>query len=338
MTMKQTLPMGLAIAFAVSAITGCGGSYPTGKSSTMPATAGQTPASSTGDKELEDSGMDIRRAELPFRILRAHGGAEVTPEQFFDDLAAADSVCLGESHKNPHHHWAQLRMFEELVNRRRGQKMALGMEMFQRPFQGVLDDYGAGRIDENAMLSRTDWANRWGYDFALYRPLMALAVKQEIPILALNISNEFKEKVKRVGVDGLTEKERTKLPEVNVEDPDHKAWFDDLMGGAAHGSAHGGGHSSSKDADEMARKFYFVQVLWDETMADTASAWLTAESGRHMVVLAGSGHCHESAIVRRMQRRGVSKVLSVRPVMEGREAQELADPHTDYLFVLIPPR
>ena len=337
MTMKHTWNLGLAAVFAVAAVAGCGGTYPAGNSSTTPTATAGTPAAPAGDKEIEDSGMDIRRAALPFRILRASGGAEITPDAFFEELAAADSVCLGESHKNPHHHWAQLRMFEELVNRLEASKMALGMEMFQRPFQGVLNDYGAGKIDERAMLTRTDWANRWGYDFALYRPLMALAVKQEIPILALNISTEFKEKIKRVGIEGLTEKERARAPEVNVDDPDHKAWFDDLMGGGAHSSSHGGGHASQED-DEKARRFYFVQVLWDETMAETASSWLTAEAGRRMVVIAGSGHCHESAVVRRMKRRGVKKVLSVRPVLESGAAQELADPQTDYLFVLISPQ
>ena len=325
-----------ATACIAALLVACGGQYPATQGGTTPTSPAATTPNNKG--ELKDSGMDLSKAALPFRILRADGGTEVEPEQFFNQLASSASVCLGETHPNPHHHWAQLRMLEEVINRRNGKKMALGMEMFQRPFQGVLDDYSAGRIDEAAMLSRTDWANRWGYDFALYRPLMALAIKREIPIIALNISTELKDKIKRTGIDGLTTKERARVPEVDVDDADHKAWFDDLM--ASMGGGHSGGHgqSSGKGDDEIARKIYFSQVLWDETMADTATKWLAGDSERHIVVLAGSGHCHESAIVRRMRRRGAGPTISIRPVMEGKEAGELANPTTDYLFVLIPPK
>ena len=277
--------------------------------------------------------MDISRAALPYKVLHARGGQEVAPEKFFDELAAASAICLGETHPNPHDHWAQLHMLQEIVNRRNGRKMALGMEMFQLPFQGVLDDYAAGRIDENTMLSRTDWANRWGFDFALYRPLMNLAIKQSIPILALNISAELKDKIKRRGIDGLTPTDRAMVPEINLDDAEHRAWFEDLM---ADMGSHGHGQSSGEDK-QLAQQIYLSQVLWDETMADTATRWVKGEADRHVIIIAGSGHCHDSAIVRRMQRRGAGSVISIRPVMQTKVADELASPQTDYLFVLIPP-
>ncbi len=316
--------------------TACGGQYPSTKSGTTPT---QPSAAAQSDKELKDSGMDLQRAALPFRILRTDGGTELTPEAFFEELVPAAGICLGETHPNPHHHWAQLRVLEEMINRRNGKKMALGMEMFQRPFQGVLNDYAAGKIDEAAMLSRTDWAARWGYDFSLYRPLMKLAVKRELPILALNVSTELKDKIKRKGIDGLTDKDRAKVPEIDLDDADHKAWFNDLMAemGGGHGGGHGHGHGDKSD-DDMALKIYRSQVLWDETMADTAVRWLKDDKEKQIVILAGSGHCHESAIVRRMQRRGAGKTISIRPVMQGKEARELVNPQTDYLFVLIPPQ
>ena len=35
---------------------------------------------------------------------------------------------------------------------RRGRNIAIGMEMFQRPFQKALDDYIEGKIDEREFL------------------------------------------------------------------------------------------------------------------------------------------------------------------------------------------
>ena len=67
-----------------------------------------------------------------------------------------------------------------------------------------------------------------------------------------------------------------------------------------------------------AERIYTVQVLWDETMADGGAKWLAANPRGHLVILAGNGHCHDSAIVGRIKRRGVTDVVSVRPVIDAR--------------------
>jgi len=82
-------------------------------------------------------------------------------------------------------------------------------------------------------------------------------------------------------------------------------------------------------------------VIWDETMAAPASKWLTAHPQERMVILAGGGHCHDSAIVGRLKRRGVKDTVSVRAVLddgEGSVATALAQPMNDFLVVLeLPP-
>jgi uncharacterized iron-regulated protein len=87
-------------------------------------------------------------------------------------------------------------------------------------------------------------------------------------------------------------------------------------------------------------KIYPVQVLWDETMADTAARWLQGDPNRRIIILAGNGHCHDSAIVARMKRRGIDKVVSVRPIVDtgdGAIGDLLAEPRNDYLFVMSNP-
>src|SRR5690606_8109422 len=107
--------------------------------------------------------------------------------------------------------------------------MALGMEMFQRPFQGVLDDFAAGRIDEAALLARAGWKERWGYDFGLYRPMVTLAVERGMALLGLNVSKELRKKYARGGMEGLTPDERSRMPDMDLDDQAHKAWFDGVM-------------------------------------------------------------------------------------------------------------
>jgi uncharacterized iron-regulated protein len=84
-----------------------------------------------------------------------------------------------------------------------------------------------------------------------------------------------------------------------------------------------------------------VQVIWDETIADTGAKWLAAHPGGHLIVLAGNGHCHDSAIVNRMKRRGVAGAISIRGVIEdgeGSVGEALAKPINDYVVILqMPP-
>ena len=347
----------LALAGLAVLALGCGGRSPGGQ--TTPAGHGSSHGA---------HGDVVATAAMPYRILRSRGGQEIADAQFYDELAAAQAVCVGEVHVNPHHHWAQLQIIDQLGQRGRrdGATRALGMEMFQRPFQGIVDDFAAGRIDEAALLSRSGWSTRWGYDFALYRPLLRAALEHGMALLALNLSDELRKKVSRHGIAGLSEADRGKLPELDLEDEAHRAWFQGLMEdmGGAHGHGHGDPHGDEDDGEDdphgmpgghgehgkrgedsegaqRAERIYSVQVLWDETMAEGASAWLQAENNRRVIILAGSGHCHDSAIVRRMQRRGIEKVVSVRPLLdagdEGEDVSaELAEPMTDYLFVMSP--
>src|SRR6185503_19066042 len=86
---------------------------------------------------------------------------------------------------------------------------------------------------------------------------------------------------------------------------------------------------------------YTVQVIWDETMAETAVKWLEANKDGRIVILAGSGHCHDSAIVNRIKRRGIADVVSIRSVIDdgqGGVAEAVAKPMNDFLVVLdLPP-
>lgn len=288
--------------------------------------------------------MDIRKAELPVRVLRGSGGAEMPWSELVAELASARAVCIGENHKNPHDHWVQYRLVGDLAARARQDQApwALGMEMFQRPFQGVLDDFGRGAIDEATLLERSGWADRWGYDWALYQPIVAAAVTGGAALIALNVERELTKKVAKQGVDALAASDKAKLPELVTDDPDHRAWWQRMMGGVeGHGApAEEGGHASDPEAEAMGERIYTAQILWDETMAERASQWLSADERRRMIIMAGNGHCHESAIVRRLERRGVGEVVSVRPIIEdgsGNIADLLANPENDYLVVMSTP-
>ena len=375
-----------------------------------------------GPEAQDEPGEELEAAAMPYRILAVPGGAELSWDEFLAEVGGASAVCLGERHDNPHHHWAQLEVVRGLIDPEDDGEAALGMEMFQRPFQGVLDDYVKGRIGEEAMLERTGWDERWGYDYGLYRPMVEAAREGGARILALNARRELVRKVSREGFEALSPSEREALPTLDLGDAEHHAWFWDVMDalgdqhprpsddepsddepsdpgdGEHHGESerghgdgehphaegdhgHGGhdhGHGETEgdykngaspapddaaanegdlaigagDAlvspDELTEldslgaddRLYAAQVIWDETMADTAAEFLASGDDRRVVILAGNGHCHDTAVVSRIERRGDFEAVSVRPVIdtgEGAVSALIAEDQHDFLFVLEPP-
>lgn len=338
----------------LAAAAGCGGRYPEAARPGGGPDGKAAPAATAAGAVMKGG---IEHAALPYAVLDGRTGRQLEEAAFWPRLARARAVCIGEEHPNPHHHWVQLHAVQKLVaSRGKDEVLALGLEMVQRPFQGVLDDYAARRIDAEALKSRTGWEERWGYDFGLYGPTIDAAVAAGGKLLALNTARELTKKVSRQGLDALTPDERAQVPELKLDDVRHRAWFDALMNemGGAHGHGHKRGGGDKVDADgavdphigkdkpamPSAERIYTVQVLWDETMADAGAKWLAANPRGRLIILAGNGHCHDSAIVGRLKRRGMADVVSVRPVidLEGNVAEVLAKPMNDFVIVLQMPK
>src|SRR5262245_15039463 len=229
--MSATLRCGAVLALAMTAL-GCGGRY---GGSTRP----QAPRGG------------IEAAALPYEVVDARTRSSVDERAFWTRLAAARAVCVGEEHPNPHHHWLQLHVVRELIKRLpRGTHIALALEMFQRPFQGVLDDYAARRIDAATLRSRSGYAERWGYDYNFYGPTIDAAVGGGAQLLAANAPKELTKKVVRHGLESLTPDEKAQVPELKLDDAAHRSWFDALMedmgGSAAHSQSRTGPDKSDK--------------------------------------------------------------------------------------------
>jgi uncharacterized iron-regulated protein len=248
----------------------------------------------------------VARAAMPLYGLGADG--ELAEAELWDALASFPVVCFGETHDDAAHHFAQTRAISELARRAAisGLVLGVGFEMFQTPFQTLISGFAAGNVDERQLLEGSEYAARWGYDFAYYRPLLELVRQFMLPALALNAPVELTRKIGDVGLEGLTDEERANLPELDLQDPVHRGYVEALLG-AAHG------------APSAFEKPYAVQVVWDETMAETSSAWLTStgETAR-LIIIAGSGHCHHSAIPARITRRTGLPVLAVSAILASR--------------------
>ena len=206
-------------------------------------------------------------------------------------LAASRVVYVGEAHDDYAHHLEQLEIIRRLYALH--PDLAIGMEQFQQPFQQVLDDYVAGRIDERELLRKSEWYDRWRFDYRLYRPILTFARENRIPVVALNVPRELTNKVSQSGMESLTPEERSRLPaEIDHSDAAYRERLERIF--QQHPNA---------DKQEFER-FLQVQLLWDEGMAQRVAEYLQQEQDRHMVVLAGGGHIiYGSGIPNRVARR-----------------------------------
>ncbi len=214
-----------------------------------------------------------------------------TLSEVIESVSDKKIVYVGEYHDRFAHHNVQLEIIKGLY--KKNKKVAIGMEMFQRPFQKSLDDYTAGRIDEREFLRRSEYFKRWGFDYNLYKPILDFAVQERIPVVALNISREIVDKVSRGGIDSLSEAEKKEIPaQMDFSDNEYRDRLREVF--LRHSS------SGEKNFDF----FYQSQILWDETMSMSVDEFLRKNSDYQMVVLAGGGHIqYGSGIPKRTFRR-----------------------------------
>ncbi len=241
-------------------------------------------------KKIDDSqrGMEM---ELREQAVAIDLSTLRTLSDMIDGAAGKKIVYVGEYHDRFSHHTVELDIIKGLYMK--DQKLAVGMEMFQRPFQKTLDDYIKGAIDEREFLKNTEYFKRWGFDYNLYKPILDFARTKKIPVVALNLRREITEKVSKGGMDSLSEEEKKEIPQqMDFSDNDYRDQLKDVF--EQHKS------SGERDFDF----FYESQVLWDETMAMSIDEYLRKSPDHRMVVIAGGGHVsYGSGIPKRAFRR-----------------------------------
>lgn len=259
----------------------------------------------TGDDEI----IDTRTSVVDLSRLSDLQG-------LIDRLADKRVVFVGEQHDRYEDHLNQLAVVAGLHEK--GKDLAIGMEFFQQPFQPHLDAFIAGEISEKEMLRRTDYFERWRYDYRLYRPILRFAREHSIPVVALNLEREITEKVGDGGIESLNPEERARIPaEIDRDDPAYRrrvlAVFE---------------HHPQKDNADF-EHFLEVQLLWDEGMADRAARYLRENPSKSMVILAGAGHVeHGQGIPKRLLRR----VPSESAIVLNGTARELDPGIADFLL------
>jgi uncharacterized iron-regulated protein len=174
-------------------------------------------------------------------------------------------VLLGEVHDNAAQHALRLRAFEAWLAT--GARPALLLEQFDRDKQAAIDLRRAQSPapDADALIAV---AGGTGWNWAFYRPFIALALQHDLLIVGTNVSRDEARKVMR---DGLA------ASGFNPAVPD------DLL--ALHAQGIAASHCGLLDTP-TARRMALAQVARDQAMAGA----LQAHVAEGALLLAGNGH------------------------------------------------
>jgi uncharacterized iron-regulated protein len=279
----------------------------------------------SANKTISDNYSVEKASDNEIRVLDLN---QVQPlDSISSRLKKARVVLVGESHTDYSHHLNQLAIIKS-VHKSWDAKTSIGLEMVQQPYQSYLDDYLAGKITERQMLRGVQWYQRWKYDFRLYRPIFNYARQNNIPLVALNIPRELTKRVSKVGIAGLSSKERSLLPQrIDKSNSAYIARIKDVFSMHAPSPKHGS--KKSADNDKAFNNFLDAQLAWDEGMAFNAAKYLKENPAKKMVILAGSGHLvNREGIPGRLDRQlGARSIVILSEAGESPSAKQ-----ADYLL------
>lgn len=229
------------------------------------------------EKEIADSETGMR-TNLEQNVSGVRPQSALSLDKIIMKVIDKDILYIGESHTDYEDHCVQLDLIRAL--RERGHEFAIGMEMFQKPFQKALDEYLAGKTTEKEFLKASKYFERWRFNYHLYREIVEYAKAYGIPLLALNADSDIVDKVSSGGLDALSEAERKEIPpDMDMTNEDYRRKLKGIF--ELHEN------DGKKPSFE---NFYQCQILWDETMAHTGNDFLKKNPDYQLVVLAGMGH------------------------------------------------
>jgi len=259
----------------------------------------------------------VRSQSAPLSLVDAASGKAIEAEAFFAALRGKKVVYVGERHDQPSDHAVQYAILRRL--HRDEPSLAIGMEMFQIPFQKVLDKWSAGLIDETVLRRDTEYDKRWGFDFSMYRPILEYARNQGIEVVALSVAGEVAYAVAKHGLDSLSPEQAKALPELDLSNEQHRALFDAEFDPAEHA------------VEGAVDRYYQAQVLWDETMGARVAETLDRPDGpAKMLVFAGRVHVEQGlGVPDRAAKRGAAPYAVVLPVTDKELKAELKRPREE---------
>jgi uncharacterized iron-regulated protein len=253
--------------------------------------------------------------------------AKFTPQQqaTMRQLQTANVIYLGETHDRVADRQQQLAIIQALFNYQ--PRVAIAMEMFQRPAQPILDRYVAGKITETELRQQTEFDRRWGFNWEDFVPLLRFAKTNRLKLIAINTPTEITRKVAKQGLESLTGQDLQYIPPIDQIDPSNTKYRDSIL--ASYQQHMGKAPIASKSFD----RFYTAQLLWDETMAERIANFVKQQPDYRVVVLSGRAHViYGYGIPDRVRRRMGKSTFTQTTVLLSDEGDNQPPQPADFIW------
>jgi uncharacterized iron-regulated protein len=225
-----------------------------------------------------------------------------------------DVIFLGEQHDNDSGHRFQLDVITSLVSH--GHHVVISMEQFERDTQGALDDYLAGRIDEQTFLTAS---RPWGNYKQHYQPIIEFARENKLPVIAGNIPRRIANNI--ASGDEVPPGDQAYIPRTTSAPKDvywqkFKATMQGHMG---------------TDSEGKMEKFYASQCLKDDAMAEAITDYIAENTHHKKIVVHLCGHFHSDfglgTVARVVARRPLTQcaVITMETVSTDKENKDKTD-------------
>lgn len=251
-------------------------------------------------------------------IISTGSGKTISFDTLISELMDVQLIFIGERHTDAAHHSVQLKIIREM--HRKDPNGVIGMEMFDRSYQSVLDLWSSGQLDTQQFLEKAHWYANWKFPYRLYQEIMDFIKENRLKVIGLNIPFHIPPKVAVGGLGNLLPDEERLLPEeIDSSNEAHRAYIKKIF----------------EKHRVMGRKnfdfFYQAQCVWEETMAETIAANLTKH---RMVVLVGNGHIiNHFGIPDRVIRRVPTTLRTIYLISAGETIEKSV---ADYIWVTPP--
>jgi uncharacterized iron-regulated protein len=272
-------------------------------------------------------------ARADHRIFDTAAGRQISLAELGASVGGADVVFFGELHDDAVAHRLQVELLDILAARRF--PGVLGLEMFERDVQPVIDRYLSGELSEAGFLAA---ARPWANYRTDYRPLVELARRRGWAVAGTNLPQPLATAVGREGLAALEALPAAvrAMAAANLDCPRDAYWdrFVEAMS-TTSGSAGHSAHTAHAASEVMLNRLYEAQCARDETMAETVAA---AVADAFVFHVNGSFHTdYHLGIVPRLQQRAPGatvRVISALPVGNLSAAPSAADlARADYLIL-----
>ena len=252
------------------------------------------------------------------RLFDLNRDKELLMSQVLTDLKKNRIVLVGERHSNRQHHMAQLAVIRALNEA--GVRVAVGLEMFRKESQPALDQWIAGKIDDDRF--EKIYYDNWNYPWQAYRKIFEYARDHQIPMIGLNVPREITRQVSRNGFKSLSPQQKGKISEVScIVDQEYMNYIRKAFGGHGHGQLN---------------FIYFceAQLVWDSAMAVYALDYLKKSPESIVVILTGTGHAQKGAVPRQIRARSKLPYAVILPEIPGSiVADTITSKDADYIIL-----